>query len=150
MIKFIREKTDDYFCIGIAGFPGCSDEKLLQVKDKIKIGANFLLTQAFFDVAAFKDLQERVDKMGLDVPIIPGVFSFETPKQLEGFIKMCRIKVSDDLLEAVLNKEKMNKPCTEIVKQLIQQLNSKCNTTHFHFFTINKLGNVQKLIEEIN
>ena len=150
MIKFIREKTDEYFCIGIAGFPGCSDEKLLQIRDKVEIGANFILTQAFFDADAFKHLQEGVSKMGLDVPVIPGVFPFETPKQLEGFIKMCRIKVSDDLLQAAINKEKMNKSCTGIVKQLIEQLISKCNTTHFHFFTINKLENVQKIIEEIN
>lgn len=149
MIKFIREETDEYFCIGVAGFPGCSDEKLMQIKDKIDIGANFILTQAFFDVDSFNYLKECVDKMALDVPVIPGIFPFESSKQLKGFIKMCRIKVSNDLLEAAINKEKMNKPCTDIVKQLIQQIQTKCNTTHFHFFTINKLDNVQKLIEEI-
>ncbi|KAJ8719606.1 hypothetical protein PYW08_011781 [Mythimna loreyi] len=72
LIKFIREKSKDYFCIGIAGFPGCSDEKLLQIKEKIDIGANFILTQAFFDVDAFKHLKECVFKMKPDVPVIPG------------------------------------------------------------------------------
>ncbi|XP_047028094.1 5,10-methylenetetrahydrofolate reductase-like [Helicoverpa zea] len=150
MIKFIRQKTGQYFCIGIAGFPGCPEEKLLEIKDKIAIGADFILTQAFFDVEAFKSFKDRFTRMGIDAPIIPGVFPFETLKQLEGFIRMCRIKVSDDLLEAVNDNEKMDKPCTELIKQLIENLRSKCTTSHFHFFTINKLDNIQKLIEEIN
>ncbi|XP_022826545.1 methylenetetrahydrofolate reductase 2 [Spodoptera litura] len=149
MIKFIREKTGQYFCIGIAGYPGCSDEKLKQIKEKVDAGANFLLTQAFFDVDAFKNLKDSCEKMGVHVPLIPGVFSFETPKQLDGFINMCKIKVSEDLLKAVGDNEKMNRPCTDIIKQLIKQLNSICNITHYHFFTINKLHDVQNLIEGI-
>lgn len=149
MIKFIREKTGQYFCIGVAGHPGCSDEKLKQIKQKVDAGANFILTQAFFDVGVFKSFKERCEKMGVRVPLIPGVFSFETPRQLDGFVKMCKIKVSEDLLKAVGDNEKMNKPCTDIIKELIKQLNSICNITHYHFFTINKLNDVQKLIEEL-
>lgn len=149
MIQFIRENTGQYFCIGIAGFPGCPEEKLLQIKEKIQIGADFIMTQAFFDANAFKTLMEQCAKLDINVPIIPGVFPFESLKQLNGFINMCKIKVSDDLLEAVKDKEKMNKPCMEIVNLLIQDLNSKCHTTHFHFFTLNKLQNVHNLIQQI-
>lgn len=147
IIKFIREQTGDYFCIGIAGLPGCSEERLLQMKGKIDSGANFVLTQAFFDIKTFKSFTEQCAKFDIKVPIIPGLFPFETYKQLTGFINLCKIKVSNDLLQSVQSMENLNEPCSEVIETLLQRLKNECQTNHVHFFTLNKLDRVQKFVK---
>lgn len=107
------------------------------------------MTQALFDSDGFQTLIKRCEDMDIKVPIIPGIFPFETLQQLNSFINMCKIKVSEDLLTAINDKEKMNRPCSEIIKLLLQDLISKCNTNHFHFFTLNKLRNVENYIAQI-
>ncbi|XP_075976778.1 methylenetetrahydrofolate reductase (NADPH) [Anticarsia gemmatalis] len=149
LIKFIREQTGDYFCIGIAGFPGCTDEKLLHTKEKVESGADFIITQAFFDINTFTTFSERCRKFDISVPIIPGVFPFESYKQLTGFVNLCKIKVSSDLLDSVKNNEDLNKPCLDVVRSLIEELYKEHHTTHFHFYTLNKLERVNTFIQTL-
>lgn len=150
MIRYIKSKFGDYFAIGIAGFPDSSDEKMHQTKEKIDGGANFILTQAFFDPSLYKAYVDRCKNFGIDVPIVPGVFPFETYKQLNNFINMCKVKVSEDLLEKVRNfQHNHNESCANIIRSLIGSLTNNFNAKHIHLFTLNRLKNNCELINSL-
>ncbi|CAH2242672.1 jg8490 [Pararge aegeria aegeria] len=92
MITYIRQETGNFFCIGVAGFPD-REGSILQLKEKINCGVDFILTQAFFDCNVLKRFSIHCDEAGIHVPIIPGIFPFETDKELEDFVKLIRFLI---------------------------------------------------------
>src|ERR687895_219118 len=82
LIRLIRERFD--FCVGAAGFPEvhldapdrASD--LRYAKEKVAAGADFLITQLFFDNEAYFDYVEAARDVGIDVPIVPGIMPTKT------------------------------------------------------------------------
>ncbi|CAG9788215.1 unnamed protein product [Diatraea saccharalis] len=145
LITAIRNETRDYFCIGVAGTPNCDDEKLNALKKKVEVGANFIITQAFFESKIFTSFYDRCKNVQINVPIIPGLFYFETYKQLVGFTNLCKIKVSEDVLQ---QSEKDVEAGKIITQNLIFSLKAR-NVHHVHFFTLNKLHSVSKFIKLI-
>ncbi len=81
LVEFIRQQGD--FCIGVAGFPeghiACKDGKYVDwqhLRKKIDAGADFILTQLFFDNADFYEFRDHITKkLGVKVPIVPGIVS---------------------------------------------------------------------------
>ncbi|XP_063625174.1 methylenetetrahydrofolate reductase (NADPH)-like [Cydia splendana] len=149
LVAYIRASTGNYFCLGVAGSPDQTGEKLLNLKEKIDSGADFILTQAFFEKEVFNNFAKTCKEIGITVPIIPGVFLFENLKQLNGFINLCKVKVSQDLLEKLKNKEESSITGQEIVKKLLQDLIADNEIKHFHFFTLNKLDIVSDFVKEL-
>jgi methylenetetrahydrofolate reductase (NADPH) len=79
LVRLIRKEHDDYFGIAVAGFPeghpqsqSVSDSDFHQLKEKIEAGADFILTQFFYDPKVFLDFSERCRNVGISCPIIPG------------------------------------------------------------------------------
>lgn len=119
------------------------------MKGKIDAGADFIVTQAFFEPEIYKAYVTRCTKAGINIPIIPGVFPFENYKQLTNFTNMCKVKVSNDILEYVKNNEGTEIVGALITKNLVQTISSDFPAAHFHFFTLNKLYNVCSLLNKI-
>lgn len=142
LIAYIRQQSGNYFCIGVAGFPNCSDNALRQLKEKIEAGADFIITQAFFEPLSYNNFLDRCFKVGIRAPIIPGIFVYETKNELLGFSNLCKIKVPDEVLDG-------EKSGVESVTALIQSL-TKSSWKHFHFFTLNKLDLVSNFVQELN
>lgn len=149
LIKYIREISGQYFCIGIAGFCECIDEKILQLKEKIDAGADFIVTQAFFEAKIYKDFVTKCERAGINVPVLPGVFPFENHEQLTKFMNMCKVKVSNDILEYVKNNEEREIVCAKIIRNLVYSIESEFHSAHFHFFTMNNMNNVCGIIKDI-
>ncbi len=78
LVEFIR--ANDNFCIGVAGYPEghieapSFDQDLLNLKRKVDAGADFVITQLFFDNADFYRFRERATKIGTNSPYPPGYF----------------------------------------------------------------------------
>ena len=95
LVRFIREQGD--FCIGVAGFPeghiACKEGKYADwahLKEKVDAGADFVLTQLFFDNADFHRFRDHVTrKLGVSVPIVPGIVSILSGTQIKRFTAMC-------------------------------------------------------------
>ncbi|KAG6441024.1 hypothetical protein O3G_MSEX001571 [Manduca sexta] len=145
LIKYIKEKSGNYFCIGTAGFLESSEERIIQLKEKIAIGADFIMTQAFFEVSLFSAFLEKCKKADINVPVLPGIYAFENYTQLDKFINLCKVKVSSDVLEKVKN----NIDGVELTKNLIRSIYSDLNCIHFHFFSLNNLGGTIHLIKQL-
>jgi methylenetetrahydrofolate reductase (NADPH) len=87
LVKFIREKHGDYFSIAVAGHPdgrhrGANssstssevdiDEDIVYLKEKIVAGADYIITQFFYDIDAFISYVTKCRSQGITCPIIPG------------------------------------------------------------------------------
>jgi methylenetetrahydrofolate reductase (NADPH) len=102
LIYFILSEFD--FCVGAACYP----EKHLESPDvasdiralvaKVEAGAQFLITQLFFDNTRFYDFLERVRNAGIRVPIIPGIMPITSVDQVQRFTTMCGATIPEPLV----------------------------------------------------
>ena len=79
IVKFIREKYGDYFSIGVAGYPEVHleaksrEEDIAYLKEKVDAGADFIITQLFYDNQIYFEWVEDCRKAGINCLIIPGI-----------------------------------------------------------------------------
>lgn len=109
--KYLEEEMKDAnktnFCIGVAGYPEKYFEAmslkadLKNLKRKIELGAEYIVTQMFFDNAKYFDFVDRCRKHGIDVPIIPGIKPITSLKQIQFIPKTFHISFPEDLSDAL-------------------------------------------------
>ena len=80
LVRLIREWYGEYFCIAVAGHPeghllqkDSPQQELVYLKEKVDAGADFILTQFFYDTTIFIDFVTRCRQVGITCPIIPGI-----------------------------------------------------------------------------
>lgn len=92
LVEFIKERDD--FCIGVAGYPEghpeapSLDEDLLNLKRKVSAGADFIITQLFFNNRDFYSFREKAAAIGITAPIIPGIFPLLSYKQIPKIVSL--------------------------------------------------------------
>src|SRR5437660_9593652 len=102
LVKFARGRHD--FCIGVAGYPEGHPQCLNRTRDlehlkqKIDNGANFIITQLFFDNADFYRFREQARSMGINAPIVAGIMPILNVAQTKRFVSMCGAKIQHGLL----------------------------------------------------
>ena len=102
LIELIRGEYD--FAIGAACFPEVhihakdAETDLRYLKEKVDAGARFLITQLFFDNAAYYDFVARARDIGIDVPIIPGIMPITDVGQIKRITGMCGATIPVELL----------------------------------------------------
>lgn len=95
------------FCIGAAGYPEkhmdatSMDSDLKYLKRKVEAGAQFIITQMFFENKRYLEFVNSCRENGIDIPIIPGIKPLSTKKQIEVLPKIFSIELPDDLARAV-------------------------------------------------
>ncbi len=99
------EKTD--FCIGIAGYPEKHFEApnletdLLYTKKKVEAGAHYIVTQMFFDNKKYFEYVDACRRMGIDVPIVPGLKPITKRYQLTSIPRKFFVNIPQELVEAI-------------------------------------------------
>jgi methylenetetrahydrofolate reductase (NADPH) len=99
------ERTD--FCIGVAGYPEKHfespnlDTDFRYLKMKVDMGAEFIVTQMFFDNSKYKEFVDKCRANGINVPIIPGLKPITNSKQLVSLPKVFHLDIPLALSEAV-------------------------------------------------
>jgi methylenetetrahydrofolate reductase (NADPH) len=158
---FLHEETENElktnFCIGVAGYP----EKhftapnlktdLKWLKNKVDLGADYIVTQMFFDNQKYFDFVEKCRKAGINVPIIPGIKPLDSKRQLELLPKMFYIDLPDDLVDEV-EKCKTDKDVKEVgIKWAIQQSLElkKAGTPCLHYYTMSKSASTIAIAKEV-
>jgi len=101
LVELIRGDYD--FSVAAAAFPEThihatsAEDDLRHLKAKVDAGVDFLVTQLFFDNAAYFDFVERARAIGIDVPIIPGILPITNIAQLDRITTLCGAIVPDAL-----------------------------------------------------
>lgn len=118
------EKTD--FCIGVAGYPEKHFESpnfntdFKYLKMKVDMGAEFIVTQMFFNNQKYFDFVEKCRENGINVPIIPGLKPMTTKRQLITLPRIFHLDIPEELSNEV-DKCKSNDEVKEVGKEWIVQ-----------------------------
>ena len=145
------------FCIGVAGYPEkhmeapSMDSDIHFLKQKIKNGADYIITQMFFDNQKFFDFVAKCRASGITVPIIPGLKPIATKKQLNLIPHRFKVDLPDDLIREVV-KAKDNDAvkqigiewCTQQSKELI-----KAGIPLLHYYSMGKAENIKAIARDI-
>src|SRR6266702_3729860 len=103
LVQFIREQAD--FCIGVAGFPeghiACKEGKLVDwkhLKEKIAAGADFVITQLFFDNTDFYNFRDHMSQQhAVKIPLVPGIIPIGSASQIKRFTALCGARIPERL-----------------------------------------------------
>ena len=145
------------FCIGVAGYPEKHAEApnmkidLKYLKQKVDAGAEYIVTQMFFDNNKYFDFVDQCRAAGINVPIIPGLKPITTLSQIQILPNTFHIDLPEDLADA-LEDCKDNKQVLEVgVEWAIQQ--SKELMEHgvptLHFYSMGKAEPVYRIAREL-
>ena len=156
LVQFICERFS--FCVGVAGYPeghpesSNREEDLFHLKKKILAGASFIVTQLFFDNKYYFEFVASLRKIGVDVPVIPGIMPIVNLKQIKRFIKMCGATIPHDLM--VRLEEAQDDP--ESVCQIgIDHAANQCRkllmqgAPGIHFYTLNRSRATLSVLERL-
>lgn len=103
LCAFIRQHFGDHCSVGVAGFPEghllCPDrdKDAGYLKLKIDNGADFVITQLFFDNKDYFAYVERLKKLGVNVPVIPGILPITNYKSLVKFCAVCGARINEEV-----------------------------------------------------
>ncbi|WP_420580868.1 methylenetetrahydrofolate reductase [NAD(P)H] [Reichenbachiella sp.] len=145
------------FCIGVAGYPEKHFEApslnsdLKYLKQKVDAGAEYIVTQMFFDNQKFFEFEKKCRDIGINVPIIPGLKPFKTKSQLSVLPSFFKIDLPDPLIEAV-EKCKDNKEVKQVgIEWGIQQSKElkEQGVPVLHYYSMGKSSSVQKIAEAV-
>jgi methylenetetrahydrofolate reductase (NADPH) len=145
------------FCIGVAGYPEKHFEApnmesdLKHLKAKVEAGADYIITQMFFDNAKYFSFVNACREIGINVPIIPGLKPVYTKKQLTILPKTFHIDLPTPLSEAVqacktdLDVEKIGEEwMIEQSKEL-----KKAGVPVLHYYTLGRPTLVANVVKEV-
>ncbi|HMJ91475.1 MAG TPA: methylenetetrahydrofolate reductase [NAD(P)H] [Candidatus Acidoferrum sp.] len=157
LVAFIKELGG--FCIGTAGFPeghiACKEGKIVdwdRLKQKVDAGADFIVTQLFFDNADFFEFRDYVRKIGINVPIVPGMLPILSGSQLKKFTTLCGATIPQPMLakleqlgdndEAATQYgiDYATKQCDELLRNGVEGL---------HFYTLNKVRSTVDVVKNL-
>ena len=146
LVEFIRQTGE--FSIGVAGFPeghvACREGKYVdwqRLKNKIDHGADFLITQLFFDNRDYLEFREYLTKLGVNVPLVPGIISILSTAQIKKFVALCGAGLpkalvaelekrgDDDEAVTQFGIDYATEQCQELLRQGVPGI---------HFYTLNK------------
>lgn len=145
------------FCVGVGAYPEkhmeapSLDSDIHFLKKKIKNGADYIVTQMFFDNQKYFDFVDKCRKEGITVPIIPGLKPIATKKQLNLIPHRFHVDLPDELIMRVV-KCKDNKAvrqigiewCIEQSKQLIKK-----GVPILHYYSMGKSSNIYEIASKV-
>ncbi|MNY01351.1 5,10-methylenetetrahydrofolate reductase [compost metagenome] len=151
----IDNKAD--FCIGVAGYPEKHLESpslqsdLKRLKEKVDAGADYVVTQMFFDNAKYFEFVKKAREIGITIPIIPGIKPIAVQRHLQILPQIFRIDLPEDLIDAV-DKCKNNAEIKQVgIEWAIQQsLELKAaGVPVLHYYSMGKSENIRQIASQV-
>jgi methylenetetrahydrofolate reductase (NADPH) len=157
LVQCIRDSGG--FSIGVAGFPeghiACREGKLVdwqRLKAKIDHGADFVITQLFFDNRDYFAFRDFLAAQGVTVPIVPGIMPILSTSQIKRFVALC----GAELPSALLSELERRADDDEAVSQFgIEYATRQCDellregAPGLHFYTLNKARSTTEVIRNL-
>jgi len=154
LVEFIRSETGDHFFIEVAAYPEfhpqaqTAQADLLNFKRKVEAGANSALTQYFYNADAYFRFVDDCEKMGLDLPIVPGIMPITNYTQLARFSDACGAEIPrwirNRLMSLGDDVEAIRSVGADVVTNMCQQLLDG-GAPGLHFYSMNQTGATMKV-----
>lgn len=156
LVRHIRSKMD--VCLGVAGYPEghpeCPDKNkdLDHLKYKVDQGAEFVVTQLFFDPTDFLRFRDRAAGRGVRVPIVAGVMPITNVSQLKRFTTLCGARIPTELESAL---DPIQNDPTAVVQRGIDHAVRQCLTllkegvSGIHFYTLNRSHSTAEILHRL-
>lgn len=158
LVAFIRAEHGDWFHIEVAGYPECHPQARSPRHDlenfarKVKAGANAAITQYFYNADAYFRFVDDARKLGVDVPIAPGIMPITNYSQLMRFSEMCGAEVPRWVAKRLESfgddKEAIRAFGLDVVTQLCERL-LKEGAPGLHFYTLNAATATKAVCERL-
>ncbi|MGS2763596.1 methylenetetrahydrofolate reductase [NAD(P)H] [Sinomicrobium sp. M5D2P9] len=145
------------FCIGVAGYPEkhleapSLDYDLKKLQDKIDAGADYIVTQMFFDNSKFFEFVEKARNIGINVPIIPGIKPIAVKRHLQLLPQVFKIDLPEELIHAV-EKCRDNKEVRQVgIEWCIQQSKElkDAGVPVLHYYSMGKSDNIKAVASSV-
>ena len=158
LVAFIREHSGETFCVGGACYPeghleaASLEQDLDHLGRKVEAGAEFLITQLFFDPNVYFEFVQRAHGCGITVPIVPGLMPITNLDQVERFTSMCGATIPEALhqrLQAV--RDEPNAVRQIGLEHAIEQSSAllRGGAPGLHFYTLNRSPATRAIFEEL-
>ncbi len=151
-IDLIRHlKSNHKFDIGCAGFPEGHIESpdmqsdCLHLKNKIEAGASFVLTQFFFCNDKFYEWREKLNQLGVDAPLVPGIWFPMNQETTYKFSKMNRVTIPHEvaqIYEKYTSEEDITKASMEFTRKQVEDLIAN-GVPGLHVYSFNKIQTIE-------
>lgn len=159
LVDFIRNETGDYFQIHVAAYPEThpqarsAAEDLKNFKRKVDAGANAAITQYFYNAESYFYFVDACEKMGIDIPIVPGIMPITNYSQLFRFSDMCGADIPRWLRKKLEgfgdDREQIIAFGCDVVTRLCQQLLGG-GAPGLHFYTMNQSAPTLAIWDNLN
>lgn len=157
LIELIKSNFSN-FCIAGACYPESHPEsnnfedEIFFTKMKQDKGADFLITQLFYDNKDFLSFREKALKHGVTIPIIPGILPITSTKQIRRFTKMCGAKIPAQLNEKLENSINDDIETTKLgieyaTNQILELIDN--DIPGIHFYSLNKTSSVGHVLNNL-
>ncbi len=145
------------FCIGVAGYPEKHMEApslqsdLKRLKEKVELGADYVVTQMFFDNKKFFEFVEAARALGINVPIIPGIKPIAVKRHLQLLPQVFRVDIPQELIEAVeacTSNQEVRQVGVEWAIQQSKELKA-AGVPVLHYYSMGKSDNIKDIAKEV-
>jgi methylenetetrahydrofolate reductase (NADPH) len=168
LVRLIREEHGDFFCVAVAGYPETHTEcwnhpelppseqsrrlDMLRLKEKVDAGADFVITQFFYDVPAYFAFEREYTSLGITAPLLPGYMPIQNYPGFAKFTKWCKTSVPRELwaaAEAVKDDDDAVKDLgvREAVRVCKLLMSEGCKS--LHFYTMNLSHSVSQVLDAL-
>ncbi|KAI0247948.1 methylenetetrahydrofolate reduct [Lactifluus subvellereus] len=160
LVSYIRSSPEfsDAFSLGVAAYPDGHSDRLLDedeeiehLKEKVGSGADFIVTQLFYDVDNFLRWLRKIRSHGITIPVIPGIMSIQTYATFLRLTRLCGTNVPDSIhadLERIKHDDQRVKDYgISLAVKMIRRLVDEGGLRGFHFCTLNLEMSVTRILE---
>lgn len=158
LCDFIKENFPNDFCLGVAGFPEghidtpTKELDIQYLKTKIDHGADFVMTQLFFDNTLYFDYVSRLKEIGVNSPVIPGILPITNYQSLINFCERCGATIPDQvhtIFQPIADDPKKVYEagvqfCIDQCKELLDN-----GAPGIHFYALNKIEPVSTILKAV-
>ncbi|KAJ1914580.1 methylenetetrahydrofolate reductase 1 [Tieghemiomyces parasiticus] len=181
LVRYIRAQYGDYFSVGVAGYPeGHPDASLTlaraspitqsfgssldndpasrlreirYLKAKVDAGADFIITQMFFDADRFVTWYKLCREQGITVPILPNILPPQQYQSFRRIAQLCQVKIPAKVLEDLepiqLDDSAVKAYGERLVLDIMRTLQIRLGLRFFHFTTLNLESSVRRIVTEL-
>jgi methylenetetrahydrofolate reductase (NADPH) len=167
LVRYIKAQYGDYFSVGVAAYPDghCEgsdnseqnyEKDLPYLKEKIDAGADFVITQLFYDAEQFLNFEKKVRTVvNPSIPILPGLMPINTFQLFHRAAKLSHTSIPQSILDQFpesiqTDDDKVKSIGVDILKDIIHTIYSRTNgrIRGFHFYTLNLEKSIAQIVEK--